>query len=75
MTIDILDIIEAKNISGEPCLNEAIDFLNNKWQEGNRNKELILRLMFLIWYCRLQDRYLTPLFGVRSNTAVFEFVH
>ena len=47
-----IDAIEAKYAlpSGQPTLGEAYKLLCQRWQEGARDMETALRLMFLAWY-------------------------
>lgn len=44
---------------GEPTLGEALVLAIREWDEGNRDRELRLHLLFLAWYCNLEPPHLT----------------
>lgn len=49
-------IIELENRSE---LNEAFKILKNQWQNGERDREVGLHLMFLSWYGIIEPKHLT----------------
>lgn len=49
--------------NGEPTLSAAYTVLVRHWQEGNRDRDVGLHLMFLAWYLMVEPPYLTGLDG------------
>ena len=46
-------------INGEPTLAAAYEILKNQWNNGERDRELGLHLMFLAWYGTSEPEYIT----------------
>ena len=55
---DVLDL-EARSIGGEPTLSDAYRILKESWQNGSRDRELGLHLMFISWYGIIEPEHLT----------------
>ena len=56
-------VLELENrsigVNGEPMLADAYAILREQWQNGNRDREIGLHLMFLAWYGLIEPRHLT----------------
>lgn len=48
---------------GEPTLGEAFKILRTEWEQGNRDRELCLHLLFLCWYGLAEPPFLTGFLG------------
>jgi hypothetical protein len=46
-------------INGEPTLAKAYKILKEQWQNGERDREIGLHLMFLAWYGMIEPEHLT----------------
>ncbi len=46
-------------INGEPTLAPAYGILKEQWQNGERDREIGLHLMFLAWYGIIEPKHLT----------------
>ena len=64
---DVLEL-ETRSLSGEPTLSKAYEILNDFWQNGNRDRELGLHLMFISWYGIVEPAHLTA-FQNNAETA------
>ena len=61
--LDEIGKVEARydGSSGQPSLGEAYILLRQRWQEGARDLDTALRLMFLAWYANCEPSHLTGL--------------
>ena len=59
---------------GQPSLGEAYALLRQRWQEGARDLETALRLMFLAWYTNCEPPHLTGLPVDEPTSPVFNDV-
>jgi hypothetical protein len=48
-------------ISGERLLSDAYEILRDEWRLGNRDREVILHLIFLCWYLMVEPPNITGL--------------
>jgi len=60
--------------SGQPSLGEAYALLRQRWEEGARDLETALRLMFLAWYANCEPSHLTGLPVDEPTSPVFNEV-
>ena len=44
---------------GEPTLGSALALAVAEWNDGNRDRELRLHLLFMCWHCNLEPPHLT----------------
>lgn len=58
-----IDALEAqyRGPSGKPTLGRSYELLNERWQNGARDRETALRLLFLAWYSCSEPAHLTGL--------------
>ena len=59
---------------GEPSLGEAYALLSRRWQDGARDVDTALRLMFLAWYTNCEPVYLTGLPSHEPTCDMFDEV-
>jgi hypothetical protein len=55
---------------GKPSLGDAYSLLLSRWNEGARDRETSLRLMFLAWYALAEPTQLTGLSGSDDTRKV-----
>lgn len=53
---------------GESSLGEAFEALRDRWEQGERDRETALRLLFLSWYTLAEPVWLT---GLPDSSDVF----
>ena len=49
--------------NGEPTLGDAFQILRSEWQSRNRDRELVLHLLFLCWYGLAEPPHITGFDG------------
>jgi hypothetical protein len=71
--LDVIGKIEAgyDGPRGQASLGEAYALLRQRWQEGARDLETALRLMFLAWYTNCEPIHLTGLPADEPTTPLF----
>jgi hypothetical protein len=57
---------------GEPTLAAAYQILKQLWVEGNRDREVLLHLLFLSWYGMCEPPFLTG-FGLNADGSFRRF--
>ena len=56
---------------GRPTLGRAYERLLEEWRGGNRDREVVLHLMFLSWYLLCEPPFLTGIDAERVDTEEF----
>lgn len=51
--------MKALGRDGAPTLGAAYDLLLDQWNEGSRDREILLHLLFLAWYSIVEPPHLT----------------
>lgn len=59
---------------GKPSLGAAHTMLRTRWEQGLRDSETVLRLLFLLWYSNVEPPALTGLPTNENFSAVFRQV-
>jgi hypothetical protein len=57
------EILEMENRcigpNGKPCYGQALELALGEWRGGNKDRELVLHVLFLAWYCNIEPDFLT----------------
>jgi hypothetical protein len=72
------EVMELENLSigqdGQPTLAAAYFKLKDLWDSGDRDREVMLHLMFLAWYCLEEPPHITGL-PIKSSQNAFDSVY
>jgi hypothetical protein len=78
------NILELENedygVNGKPVLIDAYRILKRQWETGNRDRELVLHLLFLSWYGLVEPSFVFGEYSIENDrlqetfNQIFEYL-